>query len=237
MTAVSPPAALADRALPSAPALTDVDLDALVARGLADLEQARRWPRAVDTDGLEVATGRLAGVPVAAYHSRIVLPASAEAVVRFLADDTFEELPRWSAEFDHGEVLATLEVGREGDAAWLLRASYRTPPPLSNREYVYYFARRRLDAERTAIVYRSVASELAVQAGYVRAVLYPTVHLVTALDAASARVEHVLASDLGGWFPHAVQTHLLRGALVEAHVRDATAQRTILQRRAAEAPA
>ena len=102
-----------------------------------------------------------------------------------------------------------------------------TQAAASHREYVYRFSRQRLDDERTLILYRSIAWEGPVERGFVRAVLYPSAHLVTALSSGASRLEHVLATDLRGRFPAWLQNGPLRGAILDAHARDSLSQRRL----------
>ncbi|MEM6787861.1 MAG: START domain-containing protein [Myxococcota bacterium] len=229
MTAMSPAAegtspSAAPEAMPAAPPLEDIEPDALRARALEHLRRSAAWPTARRVGGVALATGYLPGLPTRAYRSALAMNRPAPDVVTRLADDTFAELAHWSREFMEGAVLETLVAPTADGAVWRLRARYRTPWPLSHREYVYRFSRERLDARRTLIIYRSVASELTVPPGFVRAVLYPSAHLITA-DGNGCTVEHVLATDLSGRFFPWIQRHLLTGAMLDAHARDALAQR------------
>ena len=208
------------------PSLESLDASAAVERALDDLRQSRLWSVARRVEGIALSSGFLPGVPTRVYRSDVELDVRPERLVRLLADDSFEELARWSAEFMHGEWLETL-LEEPTEAVWVVRASYRTPVLLSHREYVYRFARCRVDGDRTLILYRSIALDLPVQSGFVRAVLYPTAHLVQALPGGRSRLEHVLATDLRGWFPAWLQKGPLEGAMLDAHARDTLAQRRV----------
>jgi len=55
--------------------------------------------------------------------------------------------------------------------------------------------------------------------GFIRSLLYPSVHRCTRLDAQQTRLEHLLVTDLGGKLSQRQDT-LLKGGLVQAHERD-----------------
>jgi hypothetical protein len=211
---------------PGAP-LSEIDGDRLAAHLSALLDDRARWRKVRDEDGIAVFAGRVPGCPCRAYKSVVDLPASLDAVVRLIADEMFERLGDWNAEYAGGEVLRVLEDGPDRKA-WLMRVFYRTPPPLAGREYLYYLARRRLPDGRVVIVYESVDDPaLGPREGYVRGALHPTVHRCTAIAPGVTRLEHVLATDLGGSIPTWAQSTLFSGSLVKATAADARAQRRL----------
>ncbi|MFT7623524.1 MAG: hypothetical protein ACI9WU_002707 [Myxococcota bacterium] len=203
------------------------DMDGLYTQLEAQLAVAAKWPVRVEHPGLTVSTGRLPDIPIRAYHSVTQLEAPLERVVEVLADRTFEYLPQWNREFVEGTVETTSRRDETG-ADWELSVFYETPAPLSNREYLYYFGRRTQPDGRVLIGYRSLPTERPARAGYVRATLYPTVHRCSAQPDGTTRLEHVLATDLGGAFAPWVQNHLLTRSLIQAHVRDGLALQSLL---------
>jgi hypothetical protein len=208
--------------------LAAVDGDRLVADLSRLLDDAARWRTVKDEDGITVAAGWTPGCPCRAYRSVVDLPASLDAVVRLIADEMFDRLGDWNAQYAGGEIVRELEDTAVGKA-WLMRVFYATPPMLAGREYLYYLARRRLADGRVAIVYVSVDDPTsAPREGYVRGALHPTIHRCTAIAPGVTRLEHILATDIGGSIPPWVQSHLFAGSLAAAMAADARSQRRLL---------
>jgi hypothetical protein len=211
------------------PPLGAVDPGALVAEANALLDDPARFAPLSDEDGVALARGRTPGCPCPAYRSVVELPAPLDAVVRLLADEMVERLGDWNAQYRGGEVLAVLEDAPVRKA-WLVRVVYATPRPLADREYLYVLARQRLADGRVVLAYRSVDDPAhPPRAGLVRAVLHPTAHRCTAIAPGATRLEHVLATDLGGALPVWLQAHVFAGGLAKALAADARAQRSLLQ--------
>lgn len=212
----------------SLPSWEAVAPDEVAARAAARLAEAQTWDVRAAGIGWEVATGLVVpagGVEATlrAYRVSVEVMASPEAVAGALIERTLEDLPTWNREFRAGQELA------ERDAAgWrmrLLRVRYATPAPLKDRTYVYAFSSRR-DADGSwwatyASVDRSALGERgALEVGEVEATLDASVHVLTP-SGTGTRIEHILASDLGGAFPGWLQRGPMAGALVQAQARDA----------------
>lgn len=206
--------------------LTELDFDAVERRAASLLARTRTLAPRREAPGVRVAT-TLDDAGRRLYRSDVDLPAPVAEVARLIADDMVERLGDWNQEFVAGEVRRTLPAVAPEARAWLVRVEYATPAPLANREYVYGL-RRRDDADGSVwIVYQSVDDGSDVGQGCVRARLDATVHRVVSTGPSSCRLEHVLANDLGGAFPGWVQRRLLTGALLDANLRDAVAQRVL----------
>jgi len=208
-------------------ALASIDGDRLMNDVSTLLDDTARWRPVMHEDGIAVFAGRVPGCPCLAYKSVVDLPASIDAVVRLIADEMFERLGDWNRQYVGGDVLRVLEEG-PGRKAWLMRVFYATAPGLAGREYLYYLARRALPDGRVVIPYLSVDDpSLKPREGFVRGALHPTVHRCTAIAPGVTRLEHVLATDLGGSFPPWVQSRLLAGSLAKATAADARSQRRL----------
>lgn len=220
---------LRDPVWPGLP-LSAIDGDALVRQLGGLLDDAERWRLLSDDDGIAVSVGRTPGCPCKAYRSVVTLPGTLEKVVRLIADEMFERLGEWTAQFQEGEVLRVLEDTETGKG-WLMRVFYATPKVLSNREYLYYLGRRRVANGQVVIVYCSVDDPgLSPRAGYVRGALFPSVHRCTRMAAGATRLEHILATDVGGSVPVWVQNHVFAGELAAAMRKDAESQRRLFQK-------
>ena len=209
----------------SLPTAAGVDHRALIAHCKEDLQTSAVW-RPATKDGVALSSGFLPGIPCRAYRSDIELAGSLEDVVRFIADDMVERLPDWNREFVDGHIVGTLRDDPQ-IRAWLVHVFYATPPPLANREYLYYLARQRISEDEVLIVYQSVAEPIDVRPGYVRGVLSRTVHRCLRVDADRTKVEHILSNDIAGWISQRIQSHVLSGGFMAANRRDAVNQMRI----------
>jgi len=217
------------RRKPQLPRLVDIDPQALRERLEGDLELSARWPASREAPGVRVSSGWLPERPVRAYRSDVVLEGSLQEVVRFLADDQIARLGDWNREFRHGEISPLSDSPRH--RSWLARVSYATPPIMRNREYLYYLSAEHVRDDQVLIAYWSVEDDRAPWPGHHRAILYPTVHRCTRVEADRTRVEHILVNDLGGAVPVGVQNHLFRGAFLTANLRDSQAQQRLFPAR------
>jgi hypothetical protein len=207
--------------------LASIDGDALVADLCAWLDDPPRWQPLSDKDGVAVAVGRTPGCPCKAYRSSVDLDGPLDAVVRLIADDMFERLGDWNTQFQEGHIVRVLEDA-PSRKAWLMRVFYATPFILADREYLYYLARHTLPDGRVAIVYCSVDDPGSPpREGYVRGVLHPSIHRCTALTPTRTRLDHILATDIGGSISPWIQNHLFAGGLASAMRADARAQRRL----------
>lgn len=207
--------------------LADIDADALVAELCAQLDDQPRWRPLSDKEGIAVAVGRTPGCPCKAYRSVVDLDGSLDAVVRLIADDMFERLGDWNTQFQEGHILRVLD-DTPTRKAWLMRVFYATPVILANREYLYYLARHTLEGGRVAIVYCSIDDPASPpRDGYVRGVLHPSIHRCAALTPTRTRLEHILATDIGGSISPWIQNHIFAGGLASAMKADARAQRRL----------
>ncbi|MFC1669949.1 START domain-containing protein [Spirochaetota bacterium] len=207
----------------------DIDSDYLIDLAVKALGDSEKWKPNYNKEGIMVSSGYLHFSPIKAYRSEVELEGSVEDVATFIADEMVERLPDWNREFENGHVIEKLEDGGK-QIAWLVRVRYKTPPPLKNREYLYYLVRRNLSDGSVVIVYNSVVDERYPESeGYVRAALYPTVHLCVPLGEKRTFLKHILANDLCGRFSPWLQNNLLSGSLVSANVRDSKNQRVIFK--------
>lgn len=197
--------------------LEDINYSNLSALLQSALKESQAWAKVGKPKSGTVKVGRLSYCPRNVYRTDITIQAPIQKVVEVLADQSLEYLPQWNKEFMNGEIVKMLEESPQ-KAAWLVRVHYQTPFFLSNREYIYYFSREWLSKEECLIFYHSVEHESAVPKGFVRALLYPTVHRCTQKGEATL-VEHLLATDLGGKLS-TKQDGLIKGGLVQAHCRD-----------------
>ena len=204
--------------------LADLDVEALERALLEDIDLSRTWPIKADRDGARVAVGRLPGLPCKAYRSEVELAAPIDDVASFIADDIVVRLPEWNREFHEGQVVDVVEDS-DVRKAWLVHIFYRTPAILKDREYLHYLSRRALDEDRVLIAYHSVDDEeIPVRDGFVRGVLYRTVHLLTRIGPQRTQVEHILANDVRGRIPLWVQNHVFARGFVAANLRDSIRQ-------------
>lgn len=164
-----------------------------------------------------VKIGRLPYCSKNAIRTDIVINRSIEKVVNVIGDKSLEFLPLWNKEFMHGEILEELEK-TDKRVIWLIKVRYKTPFFISNREYVYLFSREWLNQDECIITYHSVNHRSPVPKGFVRAVLYPSVHLCTRHDN-DTYLSHLLVTDLGATLGK-IQNNLLRKSLIKAHYRD-----------------
>lgn len=198
--------------------LTDLMQDAL--------KESETWNSVKQANSGTVSPGRLPYCPKTIYRTDIEVNASVQTVVDVIADKSLEFLPKWNKEFIKGDVLQTIN-NSETKTEWLVHVQYATPGPISNREYVYYFSREWLNENEVIILYCSVEHEMPIPEGFERALLYPTVHRILKTDS-GAKIEHLLATDLKGKLGN-YQDSLLKGGLVDAHIRDMNSQEKLFQ--------
>ena len=209
-----------------APLRTDIQL--AEQQALDALRASAAWRPRISEPGIRISTGMLPHVPLRGYRSDVEFHAPAHALVTLIADQMVERLGDWNEEFVEGKRLTALSE-QPGCIDWLFHVWYRTPGPLANREYLYIVRKRTVSETETCITYQSVVdATVPVRQGYVRGQLLSTVHRVLATPT-GCRVEHVLATDIGGMFPRWVQNHLLTGSLLQANLRDARRQRDLFE--------
>lgn len=199
-------------------ALTKLMLDAL--------SKSDRWKTIKRAKSGMVSPGRLAFCPKTIYRTDLEVNASIKTVVDVIADKSLEYLPKWNREFIKGDILKVISDSPE-KSEWLVHVQYATPGPISNREYVYYFSREWLNDNEAIILYCSVEHEMSVPTGFERALLYPTVHRCVKTKNGT-KIEHLLATDLKGKLGR-YQDGILKGGLVDAHVRDMNSQEKLFQ--------
>lgn len=206
-----------------------LDWAAIAAQARDDLQASEAWPVRVRRD-VEVSSGFLPRRDVRVHRSVVHLAAPPDAVARLIADEMMERLGDWNREFAGGEVLSEERAG-PGDTRWLMRVRYETPPVLAHREYVYGLRRHDVDGVGAAardvwITYQSVVSSEPPPRAYVRGALLGTVHRCVTAEGGT-RLEHLLATSLGGRLPVALVNTLFARGLEDALVRDACAQRAL----------
>lgn len=210
--------------------LSDIDPAQLFSRLKADLALSAEWPASVTRGGIKVSAGWLPERPCKAYRSELDLEGSLEEVARFIADEMLERLGDWNREFQDGTVVKTVEDSPERKA-WLIQVFYKTPPIMKNREYLHYLARQNVDDDQIIIAYLSVDEDIPIRPGYVRGVLYPTVHRLTRLGEARTHVEHILVNDIRGGVSLWVQNHIFTKGFIAANLRDSESQQRIFSER------
>jgi hypothetical protein len=199
-------------------ALTQLMLDALL--------KSESWKTIKQARSGTVSPGRLAYCPKTIYRTDVEISASVNTVVNVIADQSLKYLPKWNKEFIKGEILQVISDSPK-KSEWLVQVHYATPGPISNREYIYYFSREWLNDDEAIILYCSVEHEMPVPSGFERALLYPTVHRCYKTKNGT-KIEHLLATDLKGKLG-AYQDGILKGGLVDAHVRDMNNQEKLFQ--------
>lgn len=182
------------------------------------LQVSEQWATIGKAKIGQVKVGRLAYSPRAAFRTDVEVNTSLEKVVDVIADKSLEYLPQWNKEFMAGQILETLEDSPK-KSAWIIQVHYKTPPILANREYIYYFSREWLNEDEVLIIYNSVQHSSPIPKGFVRALLYPTVHRCIRKSPNRTKIEHVLATDLKGKLAR-FQDSLLKASLAQAHCRD-----------------
>lgn len=208
------------------PTLADVDAERTEQAALRALHLSTQWPIARHGEGYEIATGFVAGFGLRAYRIDVRLPAPPEQVASIIADQAVERLGDWNREFVSGTVHRKL-WSRPSDSAWCVQVRYRTPPPLADREYLYWL-RRHDRADGIVMTYQSVDEPFPVPKGCVRAVLAGTIHRCTP-TAQGTRLEHLLVNDLGGALPQWLQNYVFAGGILAAQVRDAVSLQKLFQ--------
>ena len=206
----------------------DIDHAALLSGAQRDLEASASWPVKARADHIRISSGFIDDVPCRSYRSDVDLDAPLGDVVAFIADEMIERLPDWNREFIDGRVHEVLDESATRKS-WLVQVFYETPWPFDNREYLYYLAREQLSDDEVMILYRSVDDPIPVRDGFVRGVLYRTVHRCLRIGERQTKLEHILANDIAGLVPQAVQSYLFAGGFVAANMRDAVKQRELLR--------
>jgi hypothetical protein len=84
-----------------------------------------------------------------------------------------------------------------------------------------------LNENEAIILYCSVEHELPLADGFEKALLYPSVHRILKTESGT-KIEHLLATDLKGKLGN-YQDGLLKGGLVDAHIRDMNSQEKLFQ--------
>lgn len=192
------------------------------------LQESDQWAVTKSIPEGTIKVGRLPYCPRNVYRTDTTINATLAQVVDVIADASLLYLPQWNKEFMNGEIIEVLE-DTESKKAWLIRVHYATPFFLSNREYVYYFSREWLNDSEVLITYNSIKHDSAVPTGFVRALLHPSVHYCKQLPNGQTKIEHLLATDLGGKLS-SKQDNLLKGGLVQAHCRDMQNQRKLFKK-------
>lgn len=189
------------------------------------LAESAQWDLTKKIAAGEIRVGRLPYCPKNIYRTDAWVNAPLKQVVQVIADKSLEFLPQWNQEFMSGEVLEVLENTPQ-KSVWIIRVHYQTPFFLSNREYIYFFSKEWLSSTEVLVTYHSIRSDHPIPQGFARALLHPSVHRCIELPDGRTKIEHLLATDLGGRLS-AQQDSLLRGSLIQAHCRDLTNQQAL----------
>lgn len=208
--------------------MEQVDYQQLKTIALDTLQISEQWPLVGKPKVGQVKVGRLNYSPRSAYRTDVVVNCPLQKVVEVIADQSLVYLPQWNKEFIRGEILETLEDGPK-KSAWIIKVHYKTPAILANREYIYYFSREWLNEKEVLIIYNSIQHSSTPPKGFVRALLYPTVHHCSSINNNATNIQHVLATDLKGNLS-AFQDSLLKGSLAQAHCRDMANQDVLFER-------
>jgi hypothetical protein len=200
------------------PDLENVAYKNLVALGSSSFIESENWSKQGKGKYGKVRSGRLAYAPHVAYRLDLEVEARLELAVDILADRSLEFLQKWNKEFISGEILQTKTINAN-TSNWLLKVSYKTPNPLDNREYVYFFSREWISSDEAIICYNSVKYSEPSANGFTRALLYPSFHRCLRTAHNKTKVEHILATDLGGNLA-TFQDNLLSGSLASAQYSD-----------------
>lgn len=206
-----------------------INYSQLVSIALNTLEVSESWSLVGKPKIGQVKVGRLTYSPRSAFRTDVVVNTTLEKVVDVLADQSLLYLPKWNKEFIQGNVLQVLEDSPK-KSAWIIQVHYKTPAILANREYIYYFSREWLSEHEVLIIYNSIDHSSPIPKGFVRALLYPTVHRCIRKSSTSTKIEHVLATDLKGNLSY-FQDSLLKGGLAQAHCRDMENQDRLFRKR------
>lgn len=208
------------------PKLERIDNAELTKLMLDALGKSETWKTVKQSNSGFVKPGRLAYCPKTIYRTDIEVKSSIKTVVNVIADKSLEYLPKWNKEFIKGDILEVISDTPK-KSEWLVHVQYATPGPISNREYVYYFSREWLNEDEAIILYCSIEHEIPIPDGFERALLYPTVHRCVK-TASGTKIEHLLATDLKGKLG-GYQDGILKGGLIDAHVRDMNSQEKLFQ--------
>ena len=190
------------------------------------LKESESWKVVKKSNTGTVKPGRLGFCPKTVYRTDLEVNVSVREVVNVIADKSLEHLPKWNKEYMNGSVLKVISES-DSLAEWLIHVQYATPGPLSNREYIYYFSREWISDDEALILYCSVNHEKPIPNGFERALLYPTVHRCVSTEKGT-KIEHILATDLKGKLGN-YQDTLLKGGLVDAHIRDMNNQEKLFK--------
>lgn len=200
------------------PILAQVHYEQLTVLAKHTLAISESWPKVGKPKYGTVKAGHTTYLAQLAFRLDLEVDAAIETVVRVLADESLKYLPQWNHEYLDGVIMTTIE-DHPNKSAWLVRVHYKTPFFLANREYIYYFSREWINKDEALIIYNSVQHESDVPKGFVRALLYPSIHRCVRLENGKTKIEHVLATDLKGKLG-ALQNSLLKGGLIQAQCRD-----------------
>jgi hypothetical protein len=183
------------------------------------------WPKVGKPKYGSVKIGHTSYLPQSVFRLDLEVDTPIEKVVNILADESLKHLPQWNSEFLNGTIIETIEDSPT-KSAWLIRVHYQTPFFLANREYIYYFSREWINKDEALIIYNSVEHDSETPKGFVRALLYPSIHRCLRLESKKTKIEHVLATDLKGKLGP-LQNRLLQGGLVQAQCRDMERQQKL----------
>lgn len=200
------------------PKLEDLDYENLLTLGKDSFEKSKKWDQFRKGRQGQVKVGRLSYAPRTAFRLDIEVDATINKAVDVLADRSLAFLPRWNKEFIEGEILETT-IHNDQKTTWVVRVHYATPKPLDNRSYIYFFSREWITEDEALICYNSIDYFTSTPEGFTRALLYPSFHRCLRLDKNRTKIEHILATDLGGNLSK-FQDNLLKGSLAAAQYKD-----------------
>lgn len=209
------------------PNLTDINHQQLTILANHTLRISESWSTTGKPKHGTVKVGHVSYFAPAVFRLDLEVDAGIEQVVNVLADESLKYLPLWNDEYLDGSVMTTLE-DTPTKSAWLIRVHYKTPFFLANREYIYYFSREWISKDEVLILYNSVQHDSEIPKGFVRALLYPSIHRCLRLENGKTKIEHILATDLKGKLGP-LQNSLLKGSLAQAQCRDMEKQQKLFR--------
>jgi hypothetical protein len=186
------------------------------------------WKKVHDKKGVVVFTKRNVFGNITSIRYLAVIKQNIEIIDDFAYKRMLHFMPFWSKEFIKGEVLQSNPLDSNTQ---LLKTQFKTPFFLKNRSYVFNLYRIKSD-NSLKVIYHSVVDKKyeAVEKGFIRSTLYPTVYKFTQLENGDTQVEHILSTDLGKdlpyWFQNAAP---VVSGVVKANIRDCQNIKKVLE--------
>jgi len=186
------------------------------------------WKKVHDKNGLLVFTKKNVFGNITSIRYRTLIQQNLEIIDDFAFKRMLHFMPNWSKEFIKGE---DLQSKPSDPNIQLLKTQFKTPFFLKNRSYVFHLYRIKT-SNTLKVIYHSVIDKNheAVEKGFVRSTLYPTVYKFTQLADGKIQMEHILSTDLGKdlppWFQNAAP---VVSGVVKANIRDCQNIKKVLE--------